>query len=82
MEVLHVDILVWCRFALTPQQETFFGCHLFNGNILNGKTKNNRPDHTQRHFQVAIDNFFGTDRHQFDAFGLDEIERFVHVGDL
>lgn len=31
----------------------------FNWNILNSKAKDDGPDHTQRHFHIAIHNFFG-----------------------
>ncbi len=33
VEVLYVDVSVWSCFPLTPQQETFFGCHLCKRNI-------------------------------------------------
>ena len=29
----------------------------FNGYVLNSKTKNDRPDHAQGHFQISIDDF-------------------------
>jgi hypothetical protein len=38
MEILYVDVFVWSSFALAPQQETFFGCHFLNGNILDGES--------------------------------------------
>lgn len=38
MEVLYIDILIWCSFALTPQQETFLGCHLLNRDVLNSES--------------------------------------------
>lgn len=38
VEVLYIDIFVWSSFALAPQQETLFGCHFLNGNILDGKS--------------------------------------------
>lgn len=82
MEVLYVDILVWSGLALAPQQQALFGGHLFDGNVLDGETQDDRPDHAQRHFQVAVDDFLGTDRHQLHALGFDEVQRFVHVGDL
>lgn len=50
MEVLYVDILIWSSFALAPQQETFFSCHFLNRDILDGKSQNDGPDHTQCHF--------------------------------
>lgn len=82
MEVLYVDILVRSSLALAPQQQTFLGCHLFHRNVLDGEAQDNGPDHAQCHFQIAIDNFFGANRYQFDALGLDEIESFVDVSDL
>lgn len=82
MEVLYVDIFVWSSFALAPQQETFFGGHFLHRNVLDGETQDDCPNHTQRHLQISVDNFFGTDRNQFHTFGLNEIECFVNVGDL
>jgi hypothetical protein len=61
MEVLDIDVLVWSCLTLAPQQQTFLGCHFFDGNVLDGKTQDNSPNHTKSHFQVSIDNFFGTD---------------------
>lgn len=57
MEVLYVDVLVWRRFALAPQQQTLLGCHLFHRDVLDGETKNDRPDHSEGHFQVSVDDF-------------------------
>lgn len=82
MEVLHVDVLVRRRLALAPQQQTLLGGHLLNGNVLDGKPQNDRPDHTERHLQVAVDDLLGTDRHQLHALRRDEVERFVDVRDL
>ena len=33
------------------------GARTFHWYVLNGETKNNGPDHAQRHFHVAVDNF-------------------------
>lgn len=82
MEILYVDIFVWSGLALAPEQKTFLGGHLFNGNILDGETKDDRPDHTERHLQVAIDNFLCTDGYQFHALVFDKLESFVYVGNL
>lgn len=82
MEVLYVNVLVWSSLALAPQQQTFFSGHFFNGNVLDGETQDDGPNHTQSHFQVTIDDFFGTDWHQFYTFGFDEIESFVNVSNL
>ena len=41
VEVLYIDIFVWGRFSLAPEQETLFGCHLFNWNVLEDKNLNN-----------------------------------------
>jgi len=50
MEVLHIYILVRGCLTLAPQQQTFFGGHLFHGNVLDGEPQDDRPDHTQSHF--------------------------------
>lgn len=82
MEVLYVDVLVGSRLALAPQQQTLLGGHLLHGDVLNGEAQDNRPDHTQSHLQVSIDDLLGADRDQVDALGGDEVESLVHVGDL
>lgn len=82
MEVLYVDIFVRSSFALAPQQETLFGCHLLNGNILDGESQNDGPDHTQCHLKVAVNDFFRTDRDQLDAFRCDEVQSFVDICNL
>lgn len=50
MEVLYVDIFVWSCLALAPQQQTFFGSHFFDGNVLDSETQDDGPDHAQCHF--------------------------------
>lgn len=82
MEVLYVDILVGCRLALAPQQQTLLGGHLLNGDILNGETQNNGPDHAQRHFEIAIDDLLGTDRDQMDTLRCNKIQRLVNIGNF
>lgn len=82
MEVLHIDVLVGCRLALAPQQETLLGGHFLHRNVLNGESQNDGPDHSQGHLQVAVDDLLGADRHQLDALGRDKVQSFVHVGDL
>jgi hypothetical protein len=82
MEILDVDVLVWSCLTLAPQQQAFLGCHFLDGDVLNGETQDDGPNHTERHFQVSINNFFSADRHESDAFGCDEIESFVDVCDL
>lgn len=82
MEVLHINVLVRCCLALAPQKQTLLGSHFLNGNILNSETQNDSPDHTERHLQVAINDFLRTDGHQFDTFRCDEVKSFVDVGDL
>lgn len=82
MEVLYIDILVGGGFALAPQQQALLGGHLFNGNILNGKSQDDRPDHTEGHFQIAIDNFFSTNRYQVDTLGGNEVQCFVDIGNF
>jgi hypothetical protein len=56
MEVLHIDILVWCRFALAPQQQPLLCSHFLNRDVLDGKPQNDGPNHAQCHFQVPINN--------------------------
>jgi hypothetical protein len=58
MEVLHVNILVRGGFPLTPQQQTFLGSDFLHRDVLNGKSQNNSPDHTQCHFQIFINDFY------------------------
>ena len=82
VEVLNIDVLVRCCFSLAPQQQTFFGTGIFNANILNSKSKNNSPDHTESHFSVTITNFFGTNRDQFDTFAGDKVQCFVDVSNF
>ena len=55
---MDVDVLVWRRLALAPKQEPLFGRHLLDGNVLDGETQNDGPDHTQSHLGVAVDDFF------------------------
>lgn len=82
MEVLDVDVLVWSCLTLTPQQETLLSCHFFNRDVLDGESQDDRPNHTESHFKISINDFLRTDRHESDAFWSDEIECFVDVGDL
>lgn len=82
MEVLYIDVFVRSRFALAPQQQTLFGCHFLNGNVLDGKSQDDCPNHTESHLKVSVDDFFSTNRHEFDAFWCNEIQSFVDVGDL
>jgi hypothetical protein len=60
VEVLDVDILVWRSLSLAPKKKTFFGGSFFDGNVLDGESEDDRPDHTESHFDVSIDDFFGT----------------------
>lgn len=54
----------------------------FDRNVLNGKTKNDSPNKTKSHFDVAIDNLFRTNRYQLDAFAGNKIECLVYVRNL
>jgi len=56
MEVLHIDILVWCCFALAPQQQPLLCSHFLNRDVLDGKPQNDGPNHAQCHFQIPINN--------------------------
>lgn len=58
MEVLHVDILVWSRLTLAPQKKTLLGGHFLHGDILDGETKDDRPNHTKGHLQVTVNDFY------------------------
>ena len=82
MEVLDVDILVWCSLALAPEKETLFGGGFLDGDVLDGESKDNGPDHTQSHFNVAVDDFLGTNWDEADTLGLDKVKGLVDVGDL
>ena len=57
VEILNVNVLVRRRLALAPQQESFLGSHFLDGNILDGKTQDDGPNHTQSHFGIAINDF-------------------------
>ena len=57
VEVLNVDVLVRGRLALAPQQQALLGRHFLDGNVLDGEAQNDGPDHAERHFRVAIDDF-------------------------
>lgn len=50
VEVLDVDVLVRGRLPLAPQQQTFLGSHLFNGDVLDGESQNDGPNHAECHF--------------------------------
>jgi hypothetical protein len=58
VEVLNVDIFVWSGFSLAPEEQTFLGSHLFYGDVLNGETEDDGPDHAQGHLDVAVDDFW------------------------
>lgn len=73
MEVLHVDVLVWGRFALAPQEQTLLRRHLLDGYILDGEAENDRPDHSQCHLQVTIDDFWGERRDRYRKHTSDPI---------
>merc|ERR1719223_595278 len=62
--------LMWKFWTLT----FFYGGCLLDGNVLDGESEDDRPDHTKCHFDVSIDDFFGTNGHQSNAFGLDEVK--------
>lgn len=54
VEVLHVDILVRGGLALAPEQQALLGSHLLDRDVLDGKAKNDGPDHAQGHLDVTI----------------------------
>ena len=58
MEVLDIDVLVRCSFALAPKEQTFLGGHFLHGDVLNGEPEDDGPDHTKSHLDVAIDDFW------------------------
>ena len=37
MEVLYIDIFVWCCLALAPEEEAFLGGHLLYRDVLDGE---------------------------------------------
>jgi len=83
MEILDIDLgLVGGGLSLAPEQETLFGRQLFHGNVLDGESQNDGPDHSQSHLAVSVDDFFSSDGDELDSLGRDEVERFVDVGDL
>lgn len=82
MEVLYVDILVRRRLALAPQQQTLLGGHLLDRNVLDGEAQNDRPDHAERHFQIAIDDLLSANGHQMDALRCNKVQRLVHIRDF
>ena len=57
MEVLDIDVLVRCSFALAPKEQTFLGGHFLHGDVLDGEPEDDGPDHTKSHLDVAIDDF-------------------------
>lgn len=57
VEVLDVDVLVGGGLPLAPEQQTFLGSHLLHGDVLDGETQDDGPDHAESHFQVTVDDF-------------------------
>ena len=57
MEVLDIDVLIRCSFALAPKEQTFLGGHFLHGDVLNGEPEDDGPDHTKSHLDVAINDF-------------------------
>ena len=82
VEILNINILIRSSLPLAPQQKTFLSRSILNWNILNSKSQNNSPNHTQSHLHITITDFFGTNWHQFDTLIVDEIQSFVDVGDF
>ena len=82
VKVLHVHVLVRLRLALAPEQQALLGRHLLDADVLDGEAQDDRPDHAERHLQIAVDNLLGADADQLDALALYEAERLVHVGYL
>ena len=46
VEVLYVDIFVWRRLALAPEEEAFLGGHLLDRDVLDGEPEDDCPNHT------------------------------------
>ena len=67
MEVLDVDVLVWRSLTLAPEEETLLGRGFLDGDVLDGEAEDNGPDHTQSHFNVAVDDFLGTNGNKADT---------------
>ena len=82
MEVLYINVLVWCSLTLAPEEETFLGGGFFDRDILDSESEDNSPDHTQSHFNIAVNNFFGTNWNQSDALWLDKVKSLVNIGNF
>lgn len=82
MEVLYIDIFVRGGFALAPQQQALLGGHLFDRDILNSETQDDGPDHTEGHLQIAINDFFGTNRYQMDTLWGNKVQSLIDIGDF
>ena len=63
VEVLHVDVLVGRRLALTPEQETLLSGHLLHADVLDGEPQDDGPDHAQRHLQVTVHDLCEMEKH-------------------
>lgn len=57
VEVLDIDILVRSSFALAPEQQTLFGGQLFHRDVLDGKPKDDCPDHAEGQFRCTVADF-------------------------
>ena len=67
VEVLYIDIFVWGCLSLAPQEETFLSWGFFDRDVLDGESENDRPNHTEGHFDVTVNDFFCTNRDQSDS---------------
>ena len=82
VEVLNIDVFVGGGLSLAPEQETLLGRGFLDGDVLDGESEDDGPDHSQGHLHVAVDDFLCADGDETNALGLDEVERLVHVGDF
>ena len=57
VEVLDIDILVRSCFALAPEQQTLFGRQFLHRDVLDGKPKDDCPDHPEGQLGRTVTDF-------------------------
>ena len=57
VEVLDIDILVRGCFALAPEQQTLFGRQFLHRDVLDGKPKDDCPDHPEGQLGRTVTDF-------------------------
>ena len=78
-KVAHFDFFVTCRFALTPEEQSFFGAQPFFVDVADGEAQDQRPYQTEDDLAVAVDNVLRADVGQLYFASFDEVEGFVDV---